>query len=65
MTDGGFLPVFVTSVSVVIFVVPPGVATVVSCLLDAVFSAQPAKPIDTRLAIRIAVNMRFIFKPFR
>jgi hypothetical protein len=49
----------------VIFVVPPGVATVVSCLLDAVFSVQPAKPIDPRLAIRIAVNMRFIFKSFR
>ena len=43
VVSGGFFPVFLTSVSVVIVVLPPGVVTVVSFFADS-FSAQPTVP---------------------
>ena len=63
---GGLSPVFLTSVSVVIVVVPLGVLIFTSRLLDdLVASEHPVRPIETRLAIRVAAIMRFIFNTFQ
>ena len=62
---GGLSPVFLTSLSVVIVVVPPGVAIFNSCLVDdLVCSVHPIMPIETRLAIRVAAITRFIINTF-
>jgi hypothetical protein len=53
---GGFSPVFLTSFSVVIVVVPLGVLMVVSDLLD-VFSAQP--PTTNEQTPNAAINFKF------
>jgi hypothetical protein len=63
---GGSPPVFLTSFSKVIVVVPPGVEIFVSCLVDDLAcSLHPVMPIETKLAIRVAAIMRFIFNTFR
>lgn len=63
MAGGGLSPVCLTSFSVVIVVVPPGVVIFVSCLVDAVFE-HPTNPMDTSPTITIAAIMRFIFNTF-
>lgn len=57
---GGFLPVFLTSFSIVTVVVPPGVVIFVSCFVEAFFSEQPIAPIENRLAISRAMVVYFI-----
>jgi len=63
VAGGGLSPVCLTSFSVVIVVVPPGVVIFVSCLVDAVFE-HPVNAIDARPTIKIAAIMRFIFNTF-
>lgn len=65
LVAGGSSPVVLTSFSTVIVVVPPGVEIFVSCLVDdLVWSLHPAMPIETKLAIRVAVIIRFILNTF-
>jgi hypothetical protein len=60
---GGLSPVFATSFSTVTVVVPPGVVTFVSSVVDA-FSAQPNTLTDNRPSITTELKIRFMFRPF-
>ncbi len=63
LVAGGLSPVFLTSFSVVTFVVPPGVDIFVSLFVDAV-SAQPTMPSEITPRPMIDATMRFMFKSF-
>ena len=55
-------PDFLISFSVVIVVVPPGVAIFVSCFaVDLVVFVQPVIPIEAMPIINVATTMRFIW----
>jgi hypothetical protein len=63
---GGLSPVFLTSVSVVIVVVPPGVSISISFVVDDFFvSVHPAKLNGNRQATKAAAIRCFIFNGFR
>ena len=62
---GGLSPDFLISFSVVIVVVPPGVAIFVSCFaVDLVVFVQPVIPIEAMPIINVATTMRFIWNTF-